>query len=132
MNLEIYQKLCMESKILWTQHCLQRMQERNISRADVKNGIVTGEIIEDYPDDYPNPSCLIFGYNISGQILHIVVCGDYRVATKEKLVEILYFRHFAKHFMFTAEGKNSRNKHLKNYFDVSVVVDIGCGNTNEK
>ena len=57
---------------------------------------------------------------------------DYRVATKEKLVEILYFRHFAKHFMFTAEGKNSRNKHLKNYFDVSVVVDIGCGNTNEK
>ena len=64
MNLEIYQKLCMESKILWTQHCLQRMQERNISRADVKNGIVTGEIIEDYPDDYPNPSCLIFGYNI--------------------------------------------------------------------
>lgn len=55
MNLEIYQKLCMESKILWTQHCLQRMQERNISRADVKNGIVTGEIIEDYPDDYRIP-----------------------------------------------------------------------------
>lgn len=27
MNLEIYQKLCSESKILWTQHCLQRMQE---------------------------------------------------------------------------------------------------------
>ena len=65
MNLEIYQKLCSESKILWTQHCLQRMQERDISRADVKNGIATGEIIEDYPEDYPNPSCLIFGYNVS-------------------------------------------------------------------
>ena len=50
MNLEIYQKLCAESKILWTQHCLQRMQERDISRADVKNGIATGEVIEDYPD----------------------------------------------------------------------------------
>lgn len=59
-------------------------------------------------------------------------CGDYCVDTKEKLVEILYFRHFAKHFTFTSEGKNSRNKHLKNYFDVSVVIDIGCGNTNEK
>ena len=57
MNLEIYQKLCAESRILWTQHCLQRMQERDISRADVKNGIKTGEIIEDYPDDFPNPSC---------------------------------------------------------------------------
>ena len=76
MNLEIYQKLCAESKILWTQHCLQRMQERDISRADVKNGIATGEIIEDYPDDFPNPSCLIFGYNVNGQILHIVAGCD--------------------------------------------------------
>ena len=59
-------------------------------------------------------------------------CGDYCVDTKEKLVEVLYFRHFAKHFMFTSEGEKIRNKHLKNYFDVSVVVDIGCGNTNEK
>ena len=50
MNLEIYQQLCAESKIIWTQHWLQRMQERDISRADVKNGIATGEIIEDYQD----------------------------------------------------------------------------------
>lgn len=28
MNIKIYQKLCAELKILWTQHCLQRMQER--------------------------------------------------------------------------------------------------------
>ncbi len=47
MDLKVYQKLCAESKILWTQHCLQRMQERDISRADVKNGIATGEIIEE-------------------------------------------------------------------------------------
>lgn len=39
----------------------------NISRADVKNGIATGGIIEDYPEDYPNPSCLIFGYNVNGR-----------------------------------------------------------------
>lgn len=67
-----------------------------------------------------------------GLIKAVDTCGDYCVDTKEKLVEILYFRHFAKHFTFTSEGKNSRNKHLKNYFDVSVVIDIGCGNTNEK
>ena len=52
------------------------MQERDISRLDVKNGIATGEIIEDYPDDYPNPSCLIFGYNVNGHILHIVAGCD--------------------------------------------------------
>jgi hypothetical protein len=48
------------------------MQERDISRADVKNAITTGEIIEEYKDDFPNPSCLIFGYNVNEQVLHIV------------------------------------------------------------
>lgn len=76
MDLSIYQTLCAESKIIWTKHCLERMQERDISRADVKNGITTGEIIENYPDDYPNPSCLIFGYTIDNRVLHIVVGYD--------------------------------------------------------
>ena len=57
------------------------------------------------------------------------MCG---VVTKATYVEILYFRHFAKHCMFMGEGEKLRNKHLKNYFDVSVVVDIECGNTNEE
>lgn len=30
--------------------------------------------IEEYPKDFPNPSALIFGYKIDGQIIH-VVCG---------------------------------------------------------
>lgn len=46
MDLKIFQTLCAESKIIWTQHGLERMQERDISRADVKNGIASGEIIE--------------------------------------------------------------------------------------
>ena len=76
MDLELCRRLCLESKIIWTQHCLERMQERDISRADVKNGIQTGEVIENYPDDYPNPSCLVFGYTVNGRILHIVVGCD--------------------------------------------------------
>lgn len=40
MDLKIYQTLCADSRIIWTKHCLERMQERDISRADVKNGIV--------------------------------------------------------------------------------------------
>ena len=76
MDLKIFQTLCAESKIIWTQHGLERMQERDISRADVKNGIASGEIIEVYPDDYPHPSCLIFGYTANGRILHIVAGCD--------------------------------------------------------
>ena len=68
-----------KNKVLWTSHCLQRMGERDIKRADVKNCILNGEIIEDYPDDFPNPSCLIFGTTSEDKILHVVAGtdGDY-------------------------------------------------------
>lgn len=57
-------------------HCLERMGERDISRADVKHCILEGEIIEDYPDDYPHPSCLIFGYAVNEKVLHVVAGSD--------------------------------------------------------
>lgn len=52
------------------------MQERDITIDDVSKCIMSGEIIENYPDDFPYPSCLIFGYNISDKILHTVVGSD--------------------------------------------------------
>ena len=57
-------------------------------------------------------------------------CRDLCVATKTNYVEILNFRHFFKHIVFTSEGDKIRNKEIKNYINVSVVVDIECGNTN--
>jgi len=56
------------------------------------------------------------------------MCG---VVTKAKYVEILYFKQFFKCFVFVENNDKSRNKHLKNYFDISVVVDIGCGDTKK-
>ena len=76
MDIRIYQLLCAKSKIIWTKHGLERLQERNISRTDVKHGIATGEIIENYPKDFPNPSCLIFGYTVNNRVLHIVAGCD--------------------------------------------------------
>lgn len=33
-----------------------------------------GEIIENYPDDFPHPSCLIYGYTINDRsVIHVVV-----------------------------------------------------------
>ena len=50
--------------------------ERDISRADVKKCVLEGEIIEDYPDDFPHPSCLIFGYTINDKIIYVVAGSD--------------------------------------------------------
>lgn len=74
MDIEIFKKLCTENKIRWTTHGLKRIQERNILREDIINCIMHGEIIEEYPEDFPNPSALIFGYTINEQIIH-TVCG---------------------------------------------------------
>ncbi len=37
---------------------------------------MTGEIIEEYPNDYPYPSCLICGKSKQGKTLHIVLSNE--------------------------------------------------------
>ena len=57
-----------------TQHAELRRRQRGISVPDIKSAIRAGEIVEDYPDDYPFPSCLVLGTGTHGEPLH-VVCG---------------------------------------------------------
>ena len=63
------------SSLRWTSHILERLFQRNIRINDVKEALLNGEIIEQYPNDYPFPSCLVLGHTAAGQILH-VVCGS--------------------------------------------------------
>jgi hypothetical protein len=64
-----------ESKLRWTSHILERLFQRNIKIDDIKTALMNGEIIEQYPTDYPFPSCLVLGYTKTGVPLHIV-CGS--------------------------------------------------------
>ncbi|RXM74615.1 hypothetical protein DP143_01600 [Clostridium tetani] len=56
-------------------------------------------------------------------------CGDCSVDTSKVRVEILSFRYFKRHMVFEENNENFKNKKLKNYFEVSIVIDIECGNT---
>jgi hypothetical protein len=76
MSIDVIISLFFNKKIKWSTHCVERMQERNINIADVENCILSGEIIEDYPDDFPYPSCLVFGHSIQKRVLHVVVGTD--------------------------------------------------------
>lgn len=76
MNIEQVQNLYISSKIKWSTHCLERMQERDITIDDVGNCIMSGEIIENYPNDFPHPSCLVFGCTIGKKVLHVVAGTD--------------------------------------------------------
>ena len=59
-----------------TVHALERCLERDISPGEIKDVILSGEIIENYPDDKYGPSCLIWGITEEGKILHVQCSVD--------------------------------------------------------
>ena len=74
ITIDELRELCNNKAIRWTAHVMRRLIQRGISRSDVIEAIQRGEIIEQYQDDYPFPSCLVLGFTIAGKALH-VVCG---------------------------------------------------------
>jgi len=54
-----------------TLHAFERCVERDISPEQIKSVILTGEIIESYPEDKYGPSYLICGTTVDGEILHV-------------------------------------------------------------
>jgi hypothetical protein len=75
MTIEDIALLCKAQSVRWTSHILERMFRRGIYMDDVISALINGEIIEQYPTDYPFPSCLVLGHTKSGKVLHIV-CGS--------------------------------------------------------
>lgn len=63
-------------KIAVTKHARERSEERQIRMDDILYCIETGEIIKQYEDDKPLPSCLILGKVMEEKPLHIVVSKD--------------------------------------------------------
>jgi len=61
-----------DTRIVIRRHAFEQMYSRKISEEEIEDIIRTGEVIESYPDDYPVPSALIYGYSNS-RLLHIVV-----------------------------------------------------------
>lgn len=60
-------------KIAITKHAKERLQERGIKVDDITHCIITGEIIKQYEDDKPLPSCLILGISTNNKYMHIVL-----------------------------------------------------------
>ena len=73
IDIEKLRKLNVIENFVVTQHALDRLLTRNISMSDVQKVIEEGEIIKQYEDDKPYPSCLILGLSIEGRMLHVVV-----------------------------------------------------------
>lgn len=69
-------KLNSPENIAVTAHAQYRLEERKISLTDIIKVISEGEIIKQYEEDKPLPSCLILGMAINNKYLHVVVSTD--------------------------------------------------------
>jgi len=74
-------------KIVFRVHAIQRMYQRGITAAEVHTVIGTGEIIEDYPNDFPYPSRLLLGW-CGLRPIHVVVADN--AQEKENIVVTVY------------------------------------------
>ena len=75
-NAEIMKNKILSSankKILFLPHAIMRMSrsERMITTAEIRETVLLGEVIEDYPVDRRGASCLV-SYVKQGQALHVV------------------------------------------------------------
>lgn len=70
-TIEQFRQINMPAHMLLTQHGRARLAERSIRIADIQEAISSGDIIEQYEDDKPFPSCLILGYS-QDRPIHLV------------------------------------------------------------
>lgn len=70
------QKICLPENIVITIHAAKRLEQRGIFLRDIINCVTNGESIEQYPDDYPYPRCLILGNRDTQKPLHTVIGTD--------------------------------------------------------
>ena len=59
-----------------TAHATDRFRQRGIKTRDIRHAVQTGEIIEQYPDAYPYPSCLILGLSAGLRPIHVVMSDE--------------------------------------------------------
>ncbi len=63
-------------RIRVTDHADFEAFEDNLTFDEISHSVLHGEVIEDYPEDRPYPSCLIYGHTVNGEPVHSVWAYD--------------------------------------------------------
>jgi len=76
------------NRVRITDHADEEASNDDLSCNEIFNSIPTGEIIEQYPDDKPYPSCLILSKNLKDEPIHSV--WAYNRVTKASALITVY------------------------------------------
>lgn len=63
-------------RVFITAHAAESCRQRGITSLDIRLAVMDGEIIEQYTEDLPFPSCLILGKDENGRRLHICMSDE--------------------------------------------------------
>jgi len=72
MEIEFIISAVRGNRIRITDHADEEAHADRLSYDQIFISVLHGEIIEEYPDDSPFPSCLIFGVSFRGDPIHTV------------------------------------------------------------
>lgn len=61
-----------QGRIKITDHADEEAQADNLTFSEIYLSVFWGKVVEDYPNDKPYPSCLIYGKTFSGDPIHSV------------------------------------------------------------
>lgn len=72
MNINNLINAIRNSRVRITNHADEEAADDNLSFEEIYFSVIHGNIIENYPDDFPYPSCLVLGKTFSGDPIHSV------------------------------------------------------------
>ena len=80
IDIDSLRALNTDDTIIVTSHASEQLIRRGIKYRYVKMAIMNGEIIEEYPNEIPDPRILILGYAADMKPLHVVIgIGDWNL-----------------------------------------------------
>ncbi len=72
MNIEDIREALLYSRFRTSDHAGEEIEYDEITEEELAASVLDGEIIEEYPDDKPYPSCLVYGRTSSKAPIHSV------------------------------------------------------------
>lgn len=75
------------TRLIFTAHAIKRMHARKITIEEIRQLLLKGEVIENYPDDKPFPSRLVSGM-VGSRPIHVVAAENNKM--KETIIVSVY------------------------------------------
>ena len=70
--LELFKEAVREQQIKISLHAVEEALMEHITRAEIEAALMDAQLLEDYPDWWLGPSCLVYGQTPTGRGLHLV------------------------------------------------------------